>query len=133
MLAAIADTHTAIWYLFSDPRLGRRASDFIDEAIANGDHIGVSAITLAEMVYLLEKGRIPPPALNDLFAAIADPESVLSEVPLDGSIAHEMMAIRREEIPDLPDRIIAATARFYGVPVLSRDGRIRTSGIQTLW
>jgi PIN domain nuclease of toxin-antitoxin system len=60
MIIAIADTHAAIWYLFSDPRLGRAASAFIDAAIANGDHIGVSAISLAEMVYLIEKGRIPP-------------------------------------------------------------------------
>ena len=133
MLAAVADTHTAIWYLFSDPRLGQRASDSIDEATAKGDHIGVSAITLAEMVYLLEKGRIPTAALSDLLAAIADPESVLLEVPLDSRIAQEMMAIPREEIPDLPDRIIAATAKFHGVPVLSRDRRIQSSGIQTLW
>ena len=59
MLAAIADTHTAIWYLFSDSRLGRAASECIDEAIANGDHIGISAINLAEMIYLIEKKRIP--------------------------------------------------------------------------
>ena len=55
MLAAIADA--VIWYLFSDPRLGRAASDFIEETIGNGDHIGISAITLAEMVYLIEKQR----------------------------------------------------------------------------
>jgi predicted nucleic acid-binding protein len=34
---------------------------------------------------------------------------------------------------DLPDRIIAATALFHGVPVLSRDGRIRGSNIKTIW
>ena len=50
MIVAIADTHAAIWYLFSDPRLGSAASAFIDDAIAKGDHIGVSAISLAEMV-----------------------------------------------------------------------------------
>ncbi len=50
MLAAIADTHAAIWYLFLDPRLGKAASAFIDYTIANGDQIGVSAITIAEMV-----------------------------------------------------------------------------------
>jgi PIN domain nuclease of toxin-antitoxin system len=133
MLTAIADTHAAIWYLFSDPRLGHAASDCIDEAIANGNHIGISAITLAEIVYLLEKGRIPAGALNDLFAAIADPESVLREVELDAAIVRKMMEIRRDEIPDLPDRIIAATAKFHGVPVLSRDERIQSSGIQTVW
>ena len=52
MIAGIADTHAAIWYLYSDPRLGRAASDFIEAAIIGGDHIGISAISLAEMIYL---------------------------------------------------------------------------------
>jgi len=53
MIAAIADTHTAIWDLFSPiPALGKRASAFIDDTIAKGDYVGVSAISIAEMVYL---------------------------------------------------------------------------------
>jgi PIN domain nuclease of toxin-antitoxin system len=61
MLVAIADTHATVWYLFSDPRLGKAASCFIEETTLNGDHIGVSAISIVEMIYLIEKGRIPPP------------------------------------------------------------------------
>ena len=57
----IADTHTTLWYLFSDPRLGGAASAFIDATVADGNHIGVSAISPAEMVYLIEKSRIPRP------------------------------------------------------------------------
>ena len=133
MLAAIADTHAAIWYLFSDPRLGRAALDFIDATIVNGDHIGISAVTLAEMIYLIEKKRIPSNALEDILAAISDPKMVLQEVPLDAGIVVKMKQVPREEIPDFPDRIIAATAHFYGVPVLSRDGRIRSSAIKTVW
>ena len=34
MIVAIADTHTTIWYLYSDSRLGNAASDFIDNAIS---------------------------------------------------------------------------------------------------
>ena len=59
MIVAIADTHTAIWYLFSDSRLGRGASDFIDVAIGNGDHIGISAISLAEIVVSHREGAHP--------------------------------------------------------------------------
>jgi hypothetical protein len=44
MIVGIADT--TIWYLFSDPRLGRAAATFFEEAQAKGDHIGVSAISL---------------------------------------------------------------------------------------
>jgi len=133
MIVAIADTHAAIWYLFSDPRLGSEASAFIDATIANGDHIGVSAISLAEMVYLIEKGRIPASALNDLHTSIADPQAVLQHVPLDEKVAMEMTAVPRQEIPDLPDRVIVATALLRGVPVLSRDRRIRSSTIATIW
>jgi PIN domain nuclease of toxin-antitoxin system len=133
MLAGIADTHAAIWYLFSDPRLGRGASEWIETTILNGDHIGISAISLAEMIYLIEKKRIPATALEDVLAAIADPKIVLQEVPLDAGVVVKMNQIPRDEIPDLPDRIIAATAQLYGVPVLSRDARIRASAIKTIW
>jgi len=133
MIVAIADTHAAIWYLFSDRRLGLAASAFIDSTIAKGDHIGVSAISVAEMVYLIEKGRIPANALQDLHTATADPNAVLQHVPLDENIAMKMAEFSRQDLPDLPDRVIAATAHFYGVPVLSRDHRIRSSKIQSIW
>jgi PIN domain nuclease of toxin-antitoxin system len=133
MIAAIADTHTAIWYLFSDPRIGELASAFIDDTIAKGDHIGVSAVSIAEMVYLIEKRRIPANALNDLHAATADPKAVLRHVPLDENIAMKMAEVPRQDLPDLPDRVIAATALFHSVPGLSRDGRIRSSQVQTIW
>ena len=133
MVVAVADTHATLWYLFSDPRLGRAASAFIDAAVADGNHIGVSAIGVAEMVCLIEKGRIPATALTDVQAAVADPKAVLKYVPPDQDIATNMAAIPRDEVPDLPDRIIAATAHLYGIPVLTRDGRIRSSNVRSIW
>jgi PIN domain nuclease of toxin-antitoxin system len=133
MIVAIADTHAVIWYLFYDPRLGKAALAFINETVTNGDHIGVSAISLAEMVYLVEKARIPANSLIDLHSALSDPASILQHVPLDEAVAMRMTGISRSDIPDLPDRIIAATALYLGVPVISRDGRIRTSNVRTLW
>ena len=133
MIVAIADTHATIWYLFSDPRLGREASALIDATIANGDYIGVSAISLAEMVYLIEKGRIPANALKDLQTAISDPQAVLKHIPLNENIAIKMAEVPRQDVPDLPDRVIAATGLFYTVPILSRDNQIRSSVVQTVW
>lgn len=85
------------------------------------------------MVYLTEKGRIPTSALQDLFTACADPDSVFQHVPLDEKVAMNMTEVSRDDIPDLPDRIIAATAHLRRIPVLSRDRRIRSSTIQTIW
>lgn len=133
MIVAIADTHAVLWYLFSDPRLGAGASTFIDRTVLNGDEIGVSAISIAEIVYLVEKGRIVSTALAELEAATADPTAVLRHLPLDHTIAAKMAEVSRQAVPDLPDRVIAATALFYGVPVLSCDGKIEASGIPTIW
>jgi PIN domain nuclease of toxin-antitoxin system len=58
-LVAVADTHTAIWFLSDDRRLSVAAGTVLDTADAGGDQVGVSSITVAELVYLIEKGRIP--------------------------------------------------------------------------
>ena len=41
--------------------------------------------------------------------------------------------VHRDEVPDVPDRIIAATALALGVPLFSRDRKIRASQVQTIW
>jgi PIN domain nuclease of toxin-antitoxin system len=33
----------------------------------------------------------------------------------------------------MPDRVIAATALFHGVPLVTRDAKIRSCGIATIW
>jgi PIN domain nuclease of toxin-antitoxin system len=129
----IADTHTAIWYLFQDPRLSLLARQSIEAAAAMGDHVGVSAISLAEMVYLVQKERIHSSAVRELVAALREPANVLQEVPLDVLVAQQIAQVPRAQVPDLPDRILAATALRHGVPVISRDGRIRASSVQTIW
>ena len=47
MIAAVADTHTALWHLFADPRLSATASEFIQQAAAARSKIAISSITLA--------------------------------------------------------------------------------------
>jgi len=64
---------------------------------------------------------------------LADPHHVLTDVPLMADIVANMPQVRREAVPDMPDRIVAATALHFGVPVISRDGRIRASNVQTVW
>ena len=70
MIAGVADTHTALWYLFNDPRLSISAGDFIDQAAESGSQIVVSSISLAEIVYLIEKKRLPENPYVDLKGAL---------------------------------------------------------------
>ena len=133
MIAGVADTHAALWYLLKNPRLSPAARDFIESAAEAGNDIALSPISLAEIWYLTEKNRMPVSAYEDLKAALADPASVLQEGPFNIDVVDAMRQIPREDIPDMPDRIVAATAIFLRVPVVSRDGRIRASSVHTIW
>lgn len=133
MLKAIADTHAVIWYIYDDPRLSRIARATIEAAAEIGDTIGVSAISFVEIVYLSERGRIAGDVFDRLVAALARSDAVLQDLPLTREIAATLAQISRDEIPDMPDRIIAATAQAASIPVISRDGRIRFSAVPTIW
>jgi PIN domain nuclease of toxin-antitoxin system len=133
MVAGVADTHTALWHLFDDPRLSPPARAFIDEAAATRRKIAISSISLAEVVYLVEKNRLHASAYNELAQALADPEHVFAEAALTAAIVRTMQQVPRGEVPDMPDRIVAATAVYFEVPVISRDRRIRSANLKTIW
>lgn len=133
MIAGVADTHTALWYLFADSRLSSVAKSFIDSAATRRQKVAISSISLAEVVYLSEKNRLPASAYDSVLQALADPDHVFMEAVLSASIVQAMRSVSRIEVPEMPDRIIAATAVYFGVPVLSRDQRIRASKISTIW
>ena len=133
MIAGVADTHTAIWHLFGDSRLSRLASEFIDSAAAARNKIVLSTISVAEVGYLIEKNRLPSSAYEDLVNALADPEHVLTEAACTAAVIEAMRQVPRADVPDMPDRIVAATAAYFNVPVISRDNRIRAAALKTIW
>lgn len=110
-----------------------QAKRFIDEAAAFRRSIEISPISLAEIVYLVEKSRIPASALEDVRKALDDPDHVFREAPFTKDVVNAMRKVARDEVPDMPDRIVSATAVYFGVPVISRDGKIRASNMQTIW
>ena len=133
MIAGVADTHAALCYLFGDPKLSVTAKAFVNSAAAARHTIQLAPISLVEAVYLNEKNRLPTSAYADLRRALANPNHVLKEAPFTSEVVEVMRQISRNSVPDMPDRIIAATALYRGVPVISRDGHIRASNIHTIW
>jgi len=133
MLSFVTDTHAFIWHLFDDHRLSASARAAFVSAAESGSSVGVSSITLAEIVYLIEKGRIPADTLESALGDLIDPERELVEVPMDFQIVLRMRDVSRKDVPDLPDRIVAATGLRYEVPVISKDARIRAANLKTIW
>jgi predicted nucleic acid-binding protein len=62
-----------------------------------------------------------------------DPESRLVVAPLDDVAATSVESIPRSAVPDMPDRIIAATALALGLPLVTRDAKISCSGLSVIW
>jgi PIN domain nuclease of toxin-antitoxin system len=133
MAGVVVDTHAIVWFLSRDPRLSEHARDVLRSTTAGGHVIYVPSICLVELTYLTEKGRLPVPAREELIQALDDPATPCALVPLDRMVADALKRVARSEVPDLPDRIVAATAVALGLPLISRDAKIRASQVETVW
>jgi PIN domain nuclease of toxin-antitoxin system len=134
MSAIVADTHAIVWYFRSPEKLAYDASIAFDRAINNGYPIYISAISIVEITFLVEKNRLPQVALDQLIENLADPDVGLVIVPMDILVAKTLAKIPRETVPEMCDRIIAATALYLGLPLVTKDHKIRNLDvIQTIW
>jgi len=132
-MTAVLDTHAAIWYVFIRKKLSQDALRLIRRAVDSGRPVYVSAISIVETIYLIERGRISFEALQRLEAGLKDPMSGLLVVHVDEEVAEAVHRVPRDLVPEMPDRIIAATALSLGLPLITRDRRIAATGIKTIW
>jgi len=129
----VTDTHGLIWYLEDSSRLGRRASAAFDACDQGECIIYVPVICLVEIIYLQEKGKIPSHLVQDLQEALRSGETGLEPISLTNEIANMIPNIPRTVVPDMPDRIIAATALYLGAPLLTKDNQIQKLGLPVVW
>jgi PIN domain nuclease of toxin-antitoxin system len=110
--------------------LGHQAAGIFHEADQGLHRIYLSAITLMEVLYLSEAGRIDLP-LDELVATISRSRNY-EVIPVDAGVT--LAAIGIDDVPELHDRIIVATARYLGVSILTGDRIIAASRhVQTIW
>lgn len=122
----VADTHTIIWYVDAPAHLTVTAAQALDDAADDAaQRIFISAISLIELQYLTEKNRINPAVLPKVLAEIDDLQPIIEVIPIDRAIADHLALIPRQTVPEMPDRIIAATALMLGVPLVTADTKIR--------
>lgn len=129
MNSVVIDTHAVIWYLLESPKLSDNALKAIDSA----DTVYLSAITIIEITYLTEKGKIPQLALDRLLIVLNKSSGNWRIIPIDLDIALTLSKIHRQIVPEMPDRIITATALYLNLPLVTRDTKITASIANTIW
>lgn len=133
MGAVVADTHALIWYLFEPTRLSSVARSFLLQAEANPGVIYVPAISVVEARYLVEKGTLTESIFRELVDLLLNANTAPTVVPISLDIACALGEVSKRAVPDMPDRIIAATALHLGLPLVTRDRKIQASQIETIW
>src|SRR5713101_1958143 len=113
----VVDTHVLIWYFTGSKRLKPALREKIDETRARNGRLLVPTIVLAEALDIAEKGRVQFD-FAEMYRVIRE-EQEFEVVSLSPEIFNTVIQV--QNIPELHDRIIVATARFYGAGILTKD------------
>jgi PIN domain nuclease of toxin-antitoxin system len=129
----LLDTHVLVWLAVEPRRLSRRAVAAIQSGFASGG-VGIASISLWELAMLFVRGRLRAPGTPDAAIRQLVEQTSVSVHEITPEIA-VLSAQFPEGFPaDPADRLIAATARAHGIPLVTRDARIRTSPLlQSIW
>ncbi len=83
---------------------------------------------------LIEKNKFQPALLSRIISRLNNPNAELKPIELTVGIADSLSQISRQTVPDMPDRIIAATALHLNLPLVTKDQKIKAlTSIQTIW
>lgn len=112
-----------------------RSLSAFDIAEKSGSLIYVPAISVVELRYLVEKGKgILETDFRLVIHTLNDPNSAFTFASLDQATAEDIERIPRSVVPEMPDRMIAATAFNLNLPLVSRDAEInRLQNITVIW
>lgn len=128
----VLDTNALVFDALTPARLSARARKAIDLAFTNRE-LACCDISLWEISMLVARGRLDPGMearqfLDDLLAARR-----ITVLPITPDIAVLSQSTEFSH-GDPADRLIAATAIWHRVPLVSSDSRLRKmKGLTTVW
>lgn len=138
----VTDTHPLVWHLqeiSADQSRRRRGLSPRARRIFSGADGGLEAIlipsiVLVETVYLSERGLVSVALVDRLLTDLAGPSENYRVAPLDLEVVAYLRDISPSVVPDMPDRIIAATARAKKARLITRDESLgREAGVSVVW
>lgn len=128
-MSVLLDTHAWIWWLTGQKDLAVAKRTQLDRLAEAGAPPFLAAISLWEAQMLYRKDRLQLQTDFPVWLSQASDPSVVRLLPLD-----TMVVLTLDELPDrfhsdLADRIIVATAKAHGLPLMTEDKSIRKSRV----
>ena len=126
----ITDTHALLWWFTNSPKLSSKVSDIFARCEKPENIIFIPSIVIAEALSIFDKKRI---AFNfrSLFRKIYESENFVL-IALDYPILQKMIDLN--DIPELHDKIIVATAKYLNLPLITKDQTLhKLRHVKTVW
>lgn len=119
----VADTHALLWYLADSPHLSAAAKRVFEEAKTGEAAVIVPAIVLAELIWIVQKGRISVD-LKRVLATVQKHYTITPLEPVDVLAIPDLFVI-----PEMHDRMIVAETQRRRASLITRDEDIARSGL----
>lgn len=130
----ITDAHALLWHLYQPRRLGETAKQIFIDADAGQICVNIPAVVLAEVIMVVQKGRLPGASIKHLMPHIQSIKEcenyrLLPLLPETVVSSNEYTII-----PDIFDRLIVTEAILQNCPLVTYDQIIRQSQlVSTVW
>lgn len=121
----LADTHVAAWLALEPHRISASAATLIHQTRVRQQSLAIASISLWELAMMVHRRRIHVDLSLESFLASVEENFVV--LPMTAAIAARSMQFSKAFPADPMDRIIAATALIEGLPLVTRDEKIRRS------
>ena len=132
MMAPVLDTHTWIWWLLSDPRMGSAEQRVLDE-LPSWERPILPDISLWEVAMLVAGGRLAlDDDLEDWLRVAASPATV-QLARLSPEVVVTMNRLPSDFHRDPADRLIVSTALALRRPLFTCDQKIIDSKVVPIW
>ncbi|HEV8616599.1 MAG TPA: type II toxin-antitoxin system VapC family toxin [Methylomirabilota bacterium] len=129
----LLDTHTLLWLCLEPKRLSATATTAIKKSIESGG-LAIASITLWEIAMMIALGRLTPRGTPEAWLTQMVERSGLSVKEITPAVATLATNFPDDFPADPADRLIAATARAEGIPLVTRDAKLRASAVvRTVW
>jgi PIN domain nuclease of toxin-antitoxin system len=129
----LLDTHVLVWMVSDSSRLSRAAARELRKAERSGE-LAIASITLWELALLYHHGRLRTSGSIESAIRMILEKSQVQVIEVTPEIAALTTTFPETYPKDAGDRLISATARAYGLTLITQDERMLSSPLlRAIW